>query len=197
MTPAGRWQGNWSASLSWGCTAPSRDGSVRHSRRRGLPSSRARHQIDVHNGAEHRPRFWRQHGEPRTTRERGAPGAEVLAPPEGSVCGPRGPWAAFRTRMEISASRASASKSPRIPVTCRPWQTALGTLQPAGQGQKPRRRVIARDRLAAAHAEALAEFGKPVSWTGANAGAEHSARRASPTSVWAHSAEKAWQVPTA
>jgi hypothetical protein len=77
---------------------------------------------------------------------------------------PRGPWAAFRTRMEISASRASASKSPRIPVTCRPWQTALGTLQPAGQGQKPRRRVIARDRLAAAHAEALAEFGELVSW---------------------------------
>src|SRR5882724_5202935 len=66
--------------------------------------------------------------------------------------------------MEISASRASASKSPRIPVTCRPWQTALGTLQTAGQGQKPWRRVIARDRLAAAHAKALAEFGELVSW---------------------------------
>ena len=74
MTPAGEWQRNWqpnwSASPSWGCTAASRDGSVRHARPRSL-SSRARHQIDVHHGAEHRPRFWRQDGEPRTTRERG------------------------------------------------------------------------------------------------------------------------------
>src|SRR6266478_8037816 len=63
VTPAGEWQGNLSASLSWGCTAASHHGSVRHSRQRGLLSSRARHQIDVHHGAEHRPRFWRQDGE--------------------------------------------------------------------------------------------------------------------------------------
>jgi putative DNA primase/helicase len=47
---------------------------------------------------------------------------------------------------------------------CMPWASALVSWQPAGQGHKAQRRVVARERLAETRAEALREFGGLVSW---------------------------------